>query len=385
MPASMPKTPMFVIEIVPPREVGGLRSCRRAPSSASSAIASASSRRVIALGVLDVRHRRARARSRRRCRGSRSRTARSPARSSSQRALSLGCAARARCSTRLRDDGERRDACGRRTRGRRGAARAAPSSAVTSTVRNSVTCGAVNALRTIAAAVCLRTPVIGMRVSRGGCCRRPTSAAARRRAGTRRPTPCGPGHARTSTSDAAASTSSRVMSPRSPVPVDRLEVDAEVAGELAHRRRRTRSLGARFDLGDGWHRRRDVRRRGLDGRRRPPATSAARHARAASGRSRRRRRSRRGSARVRRRPRRLPAWCSAAWTAVRRRRLMRRPRRRLGRGRASELGDRLARVAGESGAPTSIVSPSAGVQRGDDARVRRRAARRRPWRSRPRR
>jgi hypothetical protein len=37
--------------------------------------------------------------------------------------------------------------------------------AVTSTVRNSVTCGAVNAELTIAAAVCLRTPLIAMRVS----------------------------------------------------------------------------------------------------------------------------------------------------------------------------------------------------------------------------
>ncbi len=37
---------------------------------------------------------------------------------------------------------------------------------VTSTVTNSVTCGAVNAEPTIAAAVALRTPLTGMRVSR---------------------------------------------------------------------------------------------------------------------------------------------------------------------------------------------------------------------------
>ena len=37
---------------------------------------------------------------------------------------------------------------------------------VTSTVRNVVTCGAVKALRTIACAVCLRTPRIGVRVVR---------------------------------------------------------------------------------------------------------------------------------------------------------------------------------------------------------------------------
>lgn len=37
---------------------------------------------------------------------------------------------------------------------------------VTSTVTNSVTCGAVNAEPIIAAAVALRTPLIGIRVSR---------------------------------------------------------------------------------------------------------------------------------------------------------------------------------------------------------------------------
>src|SRR5699024_5216750 len=37
---------------------------------------------------------------------------------------------------------------------------------VTSTCKNSVTCGAVNALLTMAAAVCLRTPLIGVRCSR---------------------------------------------------------------------------------------------------------------------------------------------------------------------------------------------------------------------------
>ena len=39
---------------------------------------------------------------------------------------------------------------------------------VTSTCRNSVTCGAVNALDTMAAAMCLRTPRTGMRSSRPG-------------------------------------------------------------------------------------------------------------------------------------------------------------------------------------------------------------------------
>ena len=57
--------------------------------------------------------------------------------------------------------------------------------AVTSTVMNSVTCGAVNAEATIAAAMCLRTPLIGMRVSRSpGRVR--SSLSRRARAGRRR-------------------------------------------------------------------------------------------------------------------------------------------------------------------------------------------------------
>ena len=61
----------------------------------------------------------------------------------------------------------------------------------TSTVKNSVTCGAVKALATIAAAVALRTPLIGIRVSRA-C---DTGAAVRE-----------------------FCTSSRVITPPSPVP-----------------------------------------------------------------------------------------------------------------------------------------------------------------------
>ncbi len=83
--------------------------------------------------------------------------------------------------------------------------------AVTSIVRNSVTCGAVNALRTIAAAVCLRTPLIGMRVSAGRSA--PACAVAVRSVAS------SPVSAGASVPDAAASTSARVMSPRSPVPV----------------------------------------------------------------------------------------------------------------------------------------------------------------------
>ena len=82
---------------------------------------------------------------------------------------------------------------------------------VTSTVRNSVACGAVNALCTMAAAVCLRTLRIGLRDSRT-----PTTAAAGR---------------------ASASTSCRVMSPVGPVPVawarstPRVRASARTGGE----------------------------------------------------------------------------------------------------------------------------------------------------------
>ena len=77
--------------------------------------------------------------------------------------------------------------------------------AVTSTARNSVTCGAVKALATTAAAVALRTPRTGSRRVRGA-----------RRSGV-----------------AAVRTSSRVMTPPGPGTVDGAQVDAEVAGELA--------------------------------------------------------------------------------------------------------------------------------------------------------
>jgi hypothetical protein len=78
---------------------------------------------------------------------------------------------------------------------------------VTSTVRNSVTCGAVNALDTIAAAVCLRTPLIGIRWSS------PAGATAA----------CGTAAAaRSGAPFAASSTSARVMTPPGPLP----EIDA---------------------------------------------------------------------------------------------------------------------------------------------------------------
>ena len=89
--------------------------------------------------------------------------------------------------------------------------------APTSTCRNSVTCGAVNALAATAAAVCLRTPRIGMRSSR-------PAARAQLRYRGQRLAARGPLHV---------------------VPGDRAgrpgagqpgQVHAEVPGQLAHRR-----------------------------------------------------------------------------------------------------------------------------------------------------
>ena len=77
-----------------------------------------------------------------------------------------GCLATAMRSARAtKSSGEgRRSANSGRSRTRRTAAIVS----VTSTCRNSVTCGAVNALDTMAAAMCLRTPRTGMRSSPPG-------------------------------------------------------------------------------------------------------------------------------------------------------------------------------------------------------------------------
>ncbi len=95
---------------------------------------------------------------------------------------------------------------------------------VTSIVRNSVTCGAVNALRTMASAVALRMPLIGVRVSRAAASVARCAAVATGR-GVDCWADCGvecgvecevePG---ASTVDVAASTSARVIVPSSPVP-----------------------------------------------------------------------------------------------------------------------------------------------------------------------
>ncbi len=90
---------------------------------------------------------------------------------------------------------------------------------MTSIVWNTVTCGAVNALAIIAAAVCLRTPRIGMRVTG------PSSVKASVADAIRLSLDVGPG-------DQPLSTGTDEV----------LEVDAELPGEVSHGRRRPGSL-----------------------------------------------------------------------------------------------------------------------------------------------
>ena len=104
---------------------------------------------------------------------------------------------------------------------------------LTSTVRNTVTCGAENALATIAAAVALRTPLIGMR-------RSPVAGDV----GARDVVGLGGGEVsiRGAFGDAprpsvgsgatAASTSSRVMRPSAPVPVMRVRSTPRLCASL---------------------------------------------------------------------------------------------------------------------------------------------------------
>ena len=83
---------------------------------------------------------------------------------------------------------------------------------VTSTCRNSVTCGAVNALDTMAAAMCLRTPRTGMRSS-------PRGLASAVRWPARAPFSTTEYPERTGVPVAAARcTSSRVIEPSGPLP-----------------------------------------------------------------------------------------------------------------------------------------------------------------------
>ena len=109
--------------------------------------------------------------------------------------------------------------------------------AVTSTVRKVVTCGAVKALRTIASAVCLRTPRIGMRVVRspgvGGARRSSTTGAA--------VTDAAPDAGRVGLDVGAGDQTGRSAR------LDQREVDAELLRELAHRRGRARPLAERLD------------------------------------------------------------------------------------------------------------------------------------------
>ena len=91
-----------------------------------------------------------------------------------------------------------------------------------------MTCGAVNALATMAAAVALRTPAD----------RHP--ALPRRRLRRRRAARAAGGDVAAAT---ALSTSSRVITPSGAGAGDRAQVDAQVLGQLAHRR-----LGQRHQL-----------------------------------------------------------------------------------------------------------------------------------------
>ena len=162
VPVSTPKTPTLVIVIVPPDMSAGEVLPERAVS-VSAAIAPASSRSDSAVGVLDVGHDQ-------------------PALGGRGDAqvdvvldddlagrlvpgrVDLGVVSAARM-TALATNSSGETLTSRKSR--RAATRSRSSIvAVTSTVTNSVTCGAVNADATIAAAVCLRTPLIGMRVSR---------------------------------------------------------------------------------------------------------------------------------------------------------------------------------------------------------------------------
>ena len=111
---------------------------------------------------------------------------------------------------------------------------------VTSTVWNVVTCGAVKALRTIASAVNLRTPRIGMRVVRLASSR---EGAAGRRRGRGRGGGAGAGAA---TRDGVGLDVGAGDEARLAGALDEGEVDAEVLGELAHGRGRARALDRRL-------------------------------------------------------------------------------------------------------------------------------------------
>ena len=149
---------------------------------------------------------------------------------------------------------------------------------VTSTVRNSVTCGAVNALATIAAAVAFRTPLIGIRRSRvAGSYRRPPDVGANRLPA------------------AALSTSARLITPSARLAVHRGQVDAQVLGQLAHRRGGQRRACPAAAVGDAIRVRAARRRRRPRTRRRAAGSVRAARPCAAAVAARRRRRSRPGS------------------------------------------------------------------------------------------
>jgi hypothetical protein len=157
VPASTPKTPTLVIVMVPPDMSAGVALPARAVSlSECSALASAGSGSApasLTFGTISPRSA-ATAMPRLTCPCT---TISSPA----QLELISGCRAAATSSARATNSSgdTRTPANSGSSRTRRTAAIVS----VTSTCRNSVTCGAVNALATMAAAMCFRTPRTAMR------------------------------------------------------------------------------------------------------------------------------------------------------------------------------------------------------------------------------
>src|SRR3712207_3694192 len=197
VPVSTPKTPTLVMVIVPPvMSSGAVRPARAVSvSSASAPASSASDSRPasLTLGTTSPRGVAA-AMPRLTCPWTTISCA-----ASSQELLTIGCLAAASSSALATNTSGL--TLTPANSGRAAIRDRSLTIRVTSTVRNSVTCGAVKALATIAAAVCLRTPLTGIRCS-------PAAGAA-----TGRSSVTGAGPA------AAASTSARVITPPAPLPV----------------------------------------------------------------------------------------------------------------------------------------------------------------------
>jgi hypothetical protein len=200
VPASTPNTPTFVMVMVPPaRSAGVVLPARAVAASCSNAWARPASGSACApftFGTSSPRSA-ATAMPRLTCRLTTISCA-----ASSQEELIMGWRRAATSSAFATNSSG--DTLTPANSGSSRAQRTAAIVSVTSTCRNSVTWGAVNALETIAAAVCLRTPRTGIRSSAAGaagCCSLGSVASGRVRA-----------------SSAARSTSSLVTEPSGPLP-----------------------------------------------------------------------------------------------------------------------------------------------------------------------